>query len=140
MRDGRFFQHEPRNEAWAADRERFVIDLALPGFREINPNTQITAECHTGVCRISIHSRKYFNIGLLGGYPLSCLADTAVPEFGPAVTETGIDPSATDPSTDIYLFFGQRSHDTDAAEEVRQCAKARARFLDNLEQYRARTR
>jgi hypothetical protein len=134
-----FFKREPRNDAWATDRERIVNDLTLSALQEIDPNVKVATECHTGVCKVSIHSKKFFNVAMFGPYPFNCIAEHMSPVHGPDVSPDGIEPDATDPYSDVYLLFGQKTHDIGSTEVRERCEWAHEWFEERLEKYRAMT-
>jgi hypothetical protein len=106
-----FFAKEPRDNVWAPQREKDIVELALPAFREVDPNAQIDVECHTGSCRVTVHSRNKYLTDEMGNYPLTCLANKAVPVWGPGIDD---EPGAgSDPRSDFYLFFGQETRGRD---------------------------
>jgi hypothetical protein len=101
-----FFAKEPRDEAWAPQREKDIEDMTMPAFHDADPDAKIEVECHTGSCRVSVHSRNKYLTSELGNFPLTCLANTTVPIWGPGIDENGPGSDVVDPRSDFYMFFG----------------------------------
>lgn len=128
-----FFAAEPRDESWAPEREDDLKRLALPRLREVDPDAKMDVECHTGVCRVSVHSGKDALTRELDSYPLTCLANTTVPMWGNSADD-GSGSGAADPYSDFYLLFGKetRSRDGMLAANEDRCARYRDQWLQRV--------
>jgi hypothetical protein len=97
------FTAEPRDEAWARRRESGIVDATLGELKRADPDVRMEVECHTGTCRVRVHSKNPFLIDRMGAYPLQCLASYAQPEWG---NSPSVDPTVEDPYSDFYMVFG----------------------------------
>lgn len=96
------FAAEPRDEAWAQEREGDIVSQALPEFQDVDHDVRVEVECHTATCRVRVHSRKPILTEESSFYPLTCLSSYTVPEWG---TPTASDSDET-PYSDFYMIFG----------------------------------
>ena len=116
------FAAEPRVEPWATEREGDIISLALPEFRDVDHDARIEVDCHTGICRVRVHSsRPGVLTDRLDNYPLTCLASWASQDPGPR------GPGVEDPFSDFYMIFGSETRDREdfLARRDDTCARYR---------------
>ena len=122
------FEAEPRDEAWARQRESDIEASALTEFKNLDPNVQMEIECRAGTCRVRVHSRNSYLTDVMAHFPLTCLVQFAQPDFGDSTSEN---PDAKDPFSDFYLMFGAatRSSDGFAAQRASTCPRYRDGWL-----------
>ena len=95
------FAGEPRDEAWAQEREGDIVSQALPELQDADRDVRVEVECRTATCRVRVYSWKPMLTEESSFYPLTCLSSTTVPEWG---TVEG-SPDAI-PYSDFYMIFG----------------------------------
>lgn len=101
------FAAEPRDEAWATEREDVVKTLTLRRLREVDRDAKMQIECRTAMCRINVDLHDKAVSEWLGVYPLGCLAKSyAVVGPDPHASASGSGSAA--PLSDYYLIFDQR--------------------------------
>jgi hypothetical protein len=119
------FAAEPRDQAWAAEREDVVQTLVLRRLREVDPDAKMDIECHTAICVVHVDSHNKALTDWLGMYPLGCLA-TSYSVVGAAPDTGG---SATTRS-DFYLVFDQAGRSRDGLLAARDgCDRHRDEWL-----------
>jgi hypothetical protein len=116
------FEHEPRSEPWASERERAIEDLIQTAdLKKYDPDATFMVECHTQICQLRIHSKRKRLTAALTPYPFPCVARQVRPVFGEGDEDT------------IYnmIFAGEPGDDTLSAKGFRD------RISSTCEQYRA---
>ncbi|HWU88313.1 MAG TPA: hypothetical protein VN253_13600 [Kofleriaceae bacterium] len=118
------FHDEPRDPFWAPERETDIASQALSEFLDADRDARMEIECHTAICRVRVHSRNPLLTRRIGFYPLACIANSAVPLWGPS------GPEVEDQFTDFYLVFGPdiREHDGFVASRDLTCARYREQW------------
>jgi hypothetical protein len=131
-----FFAAEPRDPTWAPERERDLMDIVPPRMKEVDQDAKIEVECHTATCRVRVHSRDKALTQRLDSYPLTCLANTAVPMWGDPEDAGSGSGSNADLYSDFYLIFGRSTRDRAGMMERNRpdglCAKYREAFFRHL--------
>ncbi|HWU86329.1 MAG TPA: hypothetical protein VN253_03615 [Kofleriaceae bacterium] len=128
------FKDEPRDPAWAPERENDIVSQARSEFRDVDSDARMEVECRTAICRVRVHSRSPLLIRQLGDYPLACIANSTVPLWGPW------GPEVEDSFSDFYMVFGPETRDTDgffAARDGTWCARYREDWRQMLERSQA---
>jgi hypothetical protein len=105
----RLFLSEPRDEAWASQREADIASFVLPELQTADPEAQLEVECRTATCRLRRRSPTSL-ADRLADYPLVCLATRTAPMWGTAMDAS---PEAEDPGLDYFLVFGQETRGRD---------------------------
>lgn len=115
---------EPRDEKWASERERAILDYTSKDVTDLDPNARTEIDCRTSSCRIRIYSEEPHLISIMGDYPYACLARYATGEL-----EQG---AADSHYADFYILFGDQNKDPAAFAENRDvtCPKYRDLWLE----------
>jgi hypothetical protein len=116
------FAAEPRDEAWAQEREGDIVSQALPELQDADHDVRVEVECHTATCRVRVYSWKSMLTEESSFYPLTCLSSYTVPEWG----TVGNGSDAT-PYSDFYMIFGPGTRDRDGFLSRRDGTCARYR-------------
>jgi len=105
-RDVRFlFEEEPRDDAWASQREADITSFVGP---ELQVDARIEVECRTATCRIRLVAPWATAGGATGDYPIVCLARRTAPMWGSSRDAT---PDAEDPYPAYFLVFDQATRE-----------------------------
>lgn len=100
------FDVEPRDKAWASEREAMIKTIALTRLHEMDPGAQLDIECRTAICLVHLGSNNKAIIQWMGWYPIGCMASS----YGVVNQARGGDAEAPGSlpftSPDFYLVFG----------------------------------
>jgi hypothetical protein len=113
------FRAEPRDPAWAPEREADIVDQALSEFLDADRDARMEVECRTATCRVRVYSSNPVITRQLGDYPLACIANSTVP-FGGGGPED-------EQFLDLFMVFGPEVRDRDGFLASRDLTCARYR-------------
>ena len=102
------FEAEPRDETWASKREHEIVAAAIEDLKMKDPDVSLTAECHTGICRVRIGSKDSFLTGSNGPYPFSCMSTRASID-----SYSQISLSDGSKALDVFMVFGGKIRNID---------------------------
>lgn len=127
----RLFDSEPRDEAWASEREADISSFLRRDMQAADPEAILDVECRTATCRLRRRSPTA-QTDSLGNYPLVCLATRTTPLWGTA-RDTAPD---AEPYDDYFLVFDRATRDRDGFFKRRgaTCADFREKWRRVLEE------